>query len=115
MKLKRLSTLALAGVIMASTVLTGCGSIDPEKTVATINGTPISLGLANFGAQFTAVDYDTYYLSYFGQDMWSSDPSGSGETMADSVKNNTLETLEEYYLLEQHMADYHVEITDEDL
>ena len=32
--------------------------------------------------------------------------------MTDFVKNNTLETLEEYYLLEQHMADYGVEITD---
>lgn len=35
--------------------------------------------------------------------------------MTDSVKNNTLETLEEYYLLEQHMADYGVEITDAEL
>ena len=115
MKLKRLSALALAGVITAGMALTGCGSLDTEKTVATVNGTPISLGLANFAAQFTAVDYDTYYMSYFGQDMWTSDPSGNGETMTDSVKNNTLETLEEYYLLEQHMADYGVEITDEEL
>ena len=115
MKLKRLSALALAGVITAGMALTGCGSLDTEATVATVNGTPISLGLANFAAQFTAVDYDTYYMSYFGQDMWSSDPSGKGETMTDSVKNNTLETLEEYYLLEQHMADYGVEITDAEL
>ena len=115
MKLKRLSALALAGVITAGMALTGCGSLDTEATVATVNGTPISLGLANFAAQFTAVDYDTYYMSYFGQDMWSSDPSGNGETMTDSVKNNTLETLEEYYLLEQHMADYGVEITEEEL
>ena len=115
MKLKRLSALALAGVITAGMALTGCGSLDTEATVATVNGTPISLGLANFAAQFTAVDYDTYYMSYFGQDMWTSDPSGKGETMTDSVKNNTLETLEEYYLLEQHMADYGVEITDAEL
>ena len=115
MKLKRLSALALAGVIMAGVALTGCGSIDPEKTVATVNSTPIRLGLANFAAQFTAVDYDTYYMSYFGQDMWSSDPGGTGETMTDSVKKNVLETLEEYYLLEQHMADYSVALTDEEL
>lgn len=115
MKLKRLSALALAGVITAGMALTGCGSLDPEATVATVNGIPISLGLANFAAQFTAVDYDTYYMSYFGQDMWSSDPSGNGETMTDSVKNNILDTLEEYYLLEQHMADYGVVLTDEEL
>lgn len=115
MKLKRLSALALAGVITAGMALTGCGSLDTEATVATVNGIPISLGLANFAAQFTAVDYDTYYMSYFGQDMWSSDPSGNGETMTDSVKNNILDTLEEYYLLEQHMADYGVVLTDEEL
>ncbi|MBO5153555.1 MAG: SurA N-terminal domain-containing protein [Eubacterium sp.] len=115
MKLKRLSALALAGVITAGMALTGCGFLDPEATVATVNGIPISLGLANFAAQFTAVDYDTYYMSYFGQDMWSSDPSGNGETMTDSVKNNILDTLEEYYLLEQHMADYGVVLTDEEL
>ena len=115
MKLKRFSAFALAGVITAGAALTGCGSIDPEKTVATVNSIPISLGLANFAAQFTAVDYDTYYMSYFGQDMWNTDPSGSGETMTDSVKKNTIETLEEYYLLEQHMADYDVSLTDEEL
>ena len=115
MKLKRISAVALPGVITAGMALTGCGSLDPEATVATVNGIPISLGLANFAAQFTAVDYDTYYMSYFGQDMWSSDPSGNGETMTDSVKNNILDTLEEYYLLEQHMADYGVVLTDEEL
>lgn len=115
MKLKRLSALALAGVLTAGMALTGCGSMDPEKTVATVNSIPISLGLANFAAQYTAVDYDTYYMSYFGKDMWSKDPSGNGETMTDSVKKNTLETLEEYYLLEQHMADYDVSITDEEM
>lgn len=115
MKWKRVSALALAGVITAGMTFTGCGSMDAEATVATVNGTPVSLGLANFAAQFTAVDYDTYYMSYFGQNMWSADPSGNGETMTDSVKNHILETLEEYYLLEQHMADYGVEITDAQL
>ena len=56
MKLKRLSALALAGVITAGLALTGCGSMDPEATVATVNDIPISLGLANFAAQFTAVE-----------------------------------------------------------
>ena len=114
MKWKRISALLLACVMTAG-ALTGCGAADPQEAVATINGTPISLGLANFAAQFTAVDYDTYYMSYFGQDMWSSDPGGNGETMTDSVKENTLETLEEYCLLEQHMEDYGVELTDEEL
>lgn len=115
MKRKRIVTLALAGVVAASAALTGCGSLNMEETVATVNGTPVSLGLANFAAQLTAVNYDTYYMSYFGADMWTSDQSGSGETMAQTVKDNTLETLEEYYLLEQHMEDYGVSLTDAEL
>lgn len=115
MERKRIVTLMLAGVVAAGTALTGCGSLNMEETVATVNGTPISLGLANFAAQFTAVNYDTYYMSYFGADMWTSDQSGDGETMTKTVKDNTLDSLEEYYLLEQHMEDYGISVTDEEL
>lgn len=115
MERKRIVTLMLAGVVAAGTALTGCGSLNMEETVATVNGTPISLGLANFAAQFTAVNYDTYYMSYFGADMWTSDQSGNGETMTKTVKDNTLDSLEEYYLLEQHMEDYGISVTDEEL
>lgn len=115
MKLKRISALALAGAILAGAALTGCGSsLDSDAAVATVNGKEISLGLANCLAQFTAVTYDTYYMPYYGQDMWTADSSGSGTTMTDTVKNNTLEQLEEYYLLEEHMGEYGVEITAEE-
>lgn len=115
MKLKRISALALAGAILAGAALTGCGSsLDHEAAVAAVNGKEITLGLANCLAQFTAVTYDTYYMPYYGQDMWTADSSGSGTTMTDVVKNNTLEQLEEYYLLEEHMSEYGVEISAEE-
>lgn len=115
MKLKKLSILALSGVLMTGTVLTGCGSINPDKTVATVNGTEISLGLANYMAQYTAVDYDTYYMSYFGQDMWTKQSGDNAETMTDRVKANTLQSLEEYYLLEEHMDEYGVSLTEDEM
>ena len=115
MKLKKLSILALSGVLMTGTVLTGCGSIIPDKTVATVNGTEISLGLANYMAQYTAVDYDTYYMSYFGQDMWTKQSGDNAETMTDRVKANTLQSLEEYYLLEEHMDEYGVSLTEDEM
>ena len=115
MKLKKLSILALSGVLMTGTVLTGCGSINPDKTVATVNGTEISLGLANYMAQYTAVDYDTYYMSYFGQDMWTKQSGDNAETMTDRVKENTLQSLEEYYLLEEHMDEYGVSLTEDEM
>lgn len=115
MRLKKLSILALSGVVLTGAILTGCGSINPDKTVATVNGTEISLGLANYMAQYTAVDYDTYYMSYFGQDMWTKQSGDNAETMTDRVKANTLQSLEEYYLLEEHMDDYGVSLTEDEM
>ena len=113
MRRKRIAALALAVSLTAGTALTGCGSaLDSDAVVATVNGKEISLGLANCLAQYTAVTYDTYYMQYFGADMWTRDTGGT--TMTDSVKDNTLEQLEEYYLLEEHMGDYGVELTAED-
>lgn len=112
--MKKLTILALTGALAASTLLTGCGSsINPEDTVATLNGTPISVGLANYMAQYTAVGYSAY-MSYFGENMWSQEVGDDGETMADSVKENILDTLEEYYLLEAHMDDYGVTLTEDE-
>lgn len=115
MKLKKLSILVLSGVLVTGMLLTGCGSINPDKTVATVNGTEISLGLANYMAQYTAVDYDTYYMSYFGQDMWTKQSGDNAETMTDRVKANTLQSLEEYYLLEEHMDEYGVSLTEDEM
>lgn len=115
MKLKKLSILALGGVLLTGTMLTGCGSTDPDQTVATVNGTEISLGLANYLAQYTAVDYDTYYMSYFGEDMWTRESGDDAETMTDRVKDNTLQSLEEYYLLEEHMDEYGVSLTEDEM
>ncbi len=114
MRSKRLAALALSAVLTAGIGLTGCGSaLDYDAVVATVNGKEISLGLANCLAQYTAVTYDTYYMQYFGADMWTSDNGGT--TMTDSVKANTLEQLEEYYLLEEHAGDYGVELTAEEI
>lgn len=116
MKMKRLTVLALAGTMAASMMLTGCGNhIDQDAVAATLDDKEISLGLANFMAQYQAVTYDSYYLSYYGEDMWSQDLSGSGSTMTEQVKSSVMEQLETDYLLEQHMSDYNVEITDDEM
>ncbi len=113
MRRKKLAALILSSVLIAGIGLTGCGSkLNADAVVATVNGKEINAGLANFVAQYTAVTYDTFYMQYFGADMWTQENGGT--TMTDSVKENTLEQLEEYYLLEEHMGDYGVELTDED-
>lgn len=109
---KRLFALALAGVLAAAT-LTGCGSLKGNETVATVDDTKIDADLANFFARYTQATYETYYSAYLGEDMWNSDAS-DGETYEESVKSSVLKSLEDMILLEKHMEDYDVSITDED-
>lgn len=115
MKAKRLLPLVMAAVIGAS-ALTGCGSIDKDATGATLNGKEISLGFMNFMARYQQAIYDGYgYASYFGTDYWSQDLYGTGSDMETTTKQQVAENIEVLYLLEEHMEDYGVEITEEEL
>ncbi len=115
MKVRRLLPLLLAAALGVS-VFTGCGSsIDGNKTGATLDGQEISLGFMNFMARYQQAIYDAQFSSMFGTGMWSQDVFGDGTDMQTSVKKNVAESIEEFYLLEKHMADYKVEITDEEL
>ena len=115
MKGKKWTSLLLAAA-MGLTVLTGCGNgIDGDKTGATLDGEEISLGFMNFMARYQQAIYDGQFSAMFGADMWSQDLFNEGTDMETSVKNNVAENIETLYLLEDHMKDYNVEITEEEL
>ncbi len=112
---KRLMALLLSGVLAVS-MFAGCGSeMDKTDVVATDGTTEITLGLANFATRLTQAQYDDFYVAYFGDKVWSTDMYGYGTTMEDDVKANTMESLYAMYAMKNHMADYGVEITSEDL
>lgn len=114
MKMKKCIAVLAAAAVLSAVSVAGCGSkIDLSKSAATLDGKEISMGVANFMAQYQAAQTDFYFLSYYGEDMWNSD-SGDGATMTDSVKESVMETLEEYYLMDAHAADYGVELTEEE-
>ena len=62
MKLKRFTTLLISGVLAAS-MLVGCGGIDKNATVATLDGQEIKLGVANFAARLQQASYDDFYTA----------------------------------------------------
>lgn len=94
MKLKKMAAVLLTAVMLSS-FAAGCGSsIDTNAVAATLDSKEISMGVANFMAQYQAVQMDAYFLSYYGENMWSSD-SGDGTTMTDSVKEDLMESLQE--------------------
>lgn len=112
---KRLLALLFSGVLAVS-MLSGCSTeIDKTAIVATGTEKEISLGVANFAARLTQAQYDDFYVSYFGEEVWRTDMYGNGVTMEDDVKTNVMSGLYAMYALQNHMADYGVEITEEDV
>ena len=109
---KRAVVLLLAGLLAAGS-LTGCGSLEDSDVVATVNDTDITAGVANFYARYTQAQYETYYAGYMGDDMWSGEGE-EGETYQETVKDSILESLENMYLMEEHMDEYEVSLSDEE-
>ncbi len=118
MKVKKITAVALAGLMSASMALTGCGSsIDSDAVAATCGDVELSLGYLNFAAHYMQVTYDSFFAAYYGDDYWTSEDyaDDDGNTMEDTVKEYVLEDVELCLLLEAHMDDYGVEITEEDM
>ena len=99
---------------MALSVLTGCGGVNKDKTVATLNGEPVTLGIANFAARFGQAGADDFYTAYFGKNVWTSDLYGNGTTGQDNFKDSVMDSLEDMYVLQLHMDEYNVSITDDE-
>lgn len=111
---KRVAVLSMAGM-MAVTSLTGCGSMNNDDVVATVGKSEIKLGVANFYARMQQAQYETYYAGLMGttgEEMWTKETDG--KTYEESVKSDTIESLENLYLLEQHASDYDVALTDDE-
>lgn len=113
MNTKKFTALLLSGV-MAASVLAGCGGIDKDAVVATLDGQEIKLGVANFAARLQQAQYDDFYTAYFGEDVWNSDRYGNGTTMQDNLKDSVIGSIEDMYVLKNHMDDYGVAFSEED-
>lgn len=112
MKLKRLAALVLAGA-MCLTSLVGCG-VKPDETAATLGETKVTAGLVNFVCKYQKATIDDTYVAYFGEDFWQKDMYGYGTTMEEDLKASVLNAFHELYSVKAHMADYKVELTDEE-
>ena len=115
---KRTAVAALAGV-MSVGMLTGCGSktLDGTKTVATVDGTDIPLGVVSRYAREQQQQTTSMYLSFMGSadNIWDQTADeDSGETYGDQAVTSSLESIEKMYILKEKAADYNIELTDDD-
>lgn len=116
---KNSAVAALAGV-MAAGMLTGCGEkeLDGTKTVATVDGTEIPLGVVSLMARQQQAYTEAMYASFMGGstgNIWDTEADAeSGETYGQQTVDNCLEQVELMYIMKTKAADYDVEVTEED-
>lgn len=113
MRTKKIAAILLS-TAMAVSMISGCGSVDKNATVATLDGEAISFEFANFTAKLQQAGYDDFYVSYFGEKVWSSDLYGTGVTMEESTKEGIIQSIQDMYVLQKNMKEYGVVLTEED-
>lgn len=109
---KKILMLLMAGVLSVAS-LAGCSSFKEDEVVATVGEQKITADIANFYARYVQAQYETYYSAYLGKDMWRSE-AAEGKTYEESVKDSVLENLEDMVVLEAHMKDYDMSLSDEE-
>jgi len=115
---KNTTVAALAGV-MAMGMLSGCGSktIDGEKTVATVDGTDIPMGIVSLYARESQAQTVAMYKSFMGSagNIWSQVvDEESGKTYGEQAVEQFMEQVELMYIMKEKAADYGVEVTSDD-
>ncbi len=117
MKGRKQIAFLLAGIMAVSLLLGGCGErSDSDDIALTCGDEELTLGYMNFVAHYNQASYDSFFASYYGDDYWTNEAYADedGTTMEDSVKESLLEEIELQCVLDQHLDDYDVEITDEE-
>ena len=114
---KKTAVVALAGV-MAAGMLTGCGekALDGTKTVATVDGTEIPLGMLSLSVREGQAQAEAMYKSFMGgsdYSIWSTEAE-EGKTYGEQAVEQALEDIELMCILKEKAADYDVEITEDD-
>lgn len=113
---KRMLVIAAAAMMLAAS-LTGCGKTaasDKGEVVATLGDEKIYLKEANLYARVTQAQYESAYMAYFGEEMWTVDMSGDGSTLEANVKDSTIENVKQIHLMAAHAEEYKVELTEDD-
>lgn len=113
--MKKLVGLALT-MSLACGMLVGCVSapeIEEDAVVATVNGEDISLGFANFYARYEQSYMETYYMYFYGDDMWSSESDGL--TYEDEYKATIIATIEQLIATRQYAEELGLSLTDDEL
>ena len=105
---------------MGCTSLAGCGKngakIDGSKTLMTVNGEDLRMGVASFYTRFQQAQMYQFYSMYFGSGASIFDTvedEATGKTYGDDIKEEVLSELEKLVIINQHADEFGVSLTDE--
>ena len=105
---------------MGCTSLAGCGKngakIDGSKTLMTVNGEDLRMGVASFYTRFQQAQMYQFYSMYFGSGAAIFDTvedEATGKTYGDDIKEEVLSELEKLVIINQHADEFGVSLTDE--
>ena len=116
--LKKIVALAAVAALSIS-ALTGCQKqkpIDNKEIVMTVGDKKVELGLANFFVRYQQSMMEQQmemYQSYGYAMEWDMEVE-KGKTYEESMKEDTLKSLQQLYVLDAHAADYKVALTDDE-
>lgn len=96
--------------------VTACGkeALDGKQIVATVGEKEMTLGEVNFLLRYQQSQVEAMYESMVGEDFYDKDLYGMGTTFGDTMKENVMNTMYDYYILKEKAADYGVEVNDAD-
>ena len=114
--LRKIGVVVLAAAVVSGACVRVLG-FDEDATVVTVDGTELSLGYANFVAKYIQAQNDMTWVYYLGEGYWTDESLADedGNTWEDTTKEEVLEQIELMVLLVEHMDDYGVEFTADDL
>ena len=129
MKGLRKRIIALAAVAaLAMTSLVGCAGVKDSEIAATVGDSKITAGMFNFYARYQQPSFEEYYVSYMNYQQqqqlgsvqyetvmdWSQEQE-EGVTLEESYKKDIMTTLQNFFILEDHMKEYEVSLSEEEL
>ena len=109
---KRILIIA-AAMMTAVSLLSGCSLLpaSPNEVVLKVDDSKLTADAANFYARYIQAQYETYYGAYVEGEMWKTE-ADKGKTYEESVKASIQDELKLMLVLEQHMKDYDVTLSD---
>lgn len=104
-------------LFVMTTAITGCSGsnkLDSTAEAMNVGGVSVPLGEVNFYLRYQQTQVQGMYGAFFGEDFMNQDLMGLGEPYGATVRDNVVDTLQEYYVVEAHAEELGVSLTDEE-